>query len=78
MNDTTTRRTAELAPVRRWMRAEYARRTAAVEAGTAPIDWADPGTRVAFSECVAKAQELGIFMPLPDLRAALGTIGGRP
>lgn len=43
-----------------WYRAEYARRTAAIKAGTADIDWMVPGYRVRWSEVVAKAEELGL------------------
>jgi len=31
-----------------------------VSAGTPRIDWLDPGTRVSWSEIVAKAEEFGI------------------
>jgi hypothetical protein len=43
-----------------WYRSEYARRTKAVKAGTAPIDWLAAGYRVTWTEVVAKAEELGI------------------
>jgi hypothetical protein len=43
-----------------WFRAEYARRTAAVEAGTASIDWIVPDYRVSWSEVLAKAEALGL------------------
>lgn len=45
-----------------WYRAELARRTQAVEAGTAPIDWVEPEHRITRSELVAKADALGIHL----------------
>jgi hypothetical protein len=43
-----------------WFKAEYARRTAAIKTGKGRIDWLDPGTRISWSEVLAKADELGI------------------
>ena len=44
----------------KWYRRERRCRTAKVREGTARIDWLDPGTRVSWSEIVAKAEEFGI------------------
>lgn len=68
------REEAIVAATRAWAREEFARRTEAVETGTAPIGWLDPGSRVGFSECVAKAETLGSTLSLPDLRSALGSL----
>lgn len=43
-----------------WGNAEFARRTRAVEDGTADVYWLDPGTRVSWTEICAKAEELGV------------------
>lgn len=43
-----------------WGREEFARRTKAVEDGTASIYWLDPGTRVSWTEICVKAEELGV------------------
>ena len=56
-----------------WIDSEYARRTKAVKNGTARIDWIDEGTRVSFSEIVAKAEALGIDTNPVSLRTAIAT-----
>jgi hypothetical protein len=43
-----------------WYNETYQSRTRAVRDNTARIDWLDPGTRVSWTEMVAKAEELGI------------------
>ena len=44
----------------RWFRDTYRARTDAVQAGTAPIEWLDEGTRVSWTEIDAKVEQLGI------------------
>lgn len=64
---------AGIADIIAWRDSEFSRRTAVVEAGEAPIDWLVPEYRVTFTECLAKAEELGVDIDAIDLRLALGT-----
>jgi len=54
-----------------WYRSEYRRRTDAVEADQAPIDWVTAEYRVTWSEVVHKAREMGILLNPVSLRLAL-------
>ena len=53
-----------------WRDATYKNRTAAVEAGNAPIDWIVPEYRVTFTECLAHAESIGTVDPI-ELREEL-------
>lgn len=65
----------DVAALAQWYRAEYARRTEAVERGEVCIDWALPQFRVSWSEVVAKAEQMGWQRGSPvDLRLALAEI----
>lgn len=62
----------KLRKLRQWRRAEFKRRTALLQVDLGRIDWLDPGTRVSFSEVCEKARELGIDLPVTELRLAIG------
>lgn len=49
-----------------WYRSEYRRRTKAVEAGGANIDWLVPEYRVSRTEVVAYAESIGVTMDAQD------------
>lgn len=66
-----------VAALQAWINAEFARRTAAVEAGTADLDWVVPEYRVSWSEVWSKAEELGLSMSLVDLRLAVTSPTGK-
>ena len=53
-----------------WYKAEYQRRTLAVEAGTSDIDWIVPEYRVTWTEVLAKAEALGLSLSIVELRTA--------
>lgn len=56
-----------------WFRAEYQRRTMAIENGTGRVDWLDCGTRVSWSEIVSKARDLGITDDVVTMRQRFRT-----
>lgn len=51
---------AQLALIEKWIRAEYALRTHAIEADVPNIDWLDPSNRIQLVEIQSKAIACGI------------------
>ena len=51
-----------------WVSTEYNRRSVALSEGHGRVDWLDPGTRVSWSEIIAKAESLGINRNPVNLR----------
>jgi hypothetical protein len=74
MGENRPKMTKAEADLLRWFKATRAARTRAVKNGSAPIDWLDKGTRVAWSEIWNKAQELGIKRDVVDLRTWWDTV----
>jgi hypothetical protein len=56
----------QLDKIAAWYRSEFKRRTEAIEAGGAKIDWLVPEYRVSRSEVVAYAESIGITMDAND------------
>lgn len=68
----TREEVSPLDQLKQWRRETFAERTRLLNAGQGRIDWLDEGTRVSWTEVVAKAEKLGVTLHPVELRLAMG------